>query len=314
MDFIQSTTESWPKLENTLLVAAFSGWNDAAGSASTAVRLLSEKSGSQSFATIDPEEFYVFTENRPMVSLDTDGLRKLSWPDNQFAAVENIAGLNRSLVTLIGIEPDLKWRTFGDVFMEICQRCNVTEVMILGAMVATVPHSRPVPITGWSTNPERRGILEGFGAQPSRYQGPTGIVGVLATRLQESNIPYSSLWAIAPTYLSVSPNWKVAARLLGGIDQLFGLSLDMSEAQTNALKFEAQVAEAVGRQPDIATFVHALEENYDRGDSGESDEVDESPGWRERDHDDDGELPSADFLIQELEKRLRQQREGNGEI
>jgi hypothetical protein len=314
MDLIQPSGENWPELHNTLLVVAFAGWNDAASSATTAVRLLTEKTDAKPLATIDPEEFFVFTENRPDVSLDESGLRSLSWPSNLFSYVENLPDLNRSLVTLQGLEPDLKWRTFTDTFMEICHRCNVTEVVMLGAMVATVPHTRPVPISGWSTNPVRQPAIEQIGATRSRYEGPTGIVGVLATRFQAEKLDYSSLWAVAPTYLSISPNWKVASRLLSGLNQICELNLNLSEVNTLALRFESHVAEAVARQADVATFVQALEENFDRGiDSDADDDDDDEDEWSEGHREDETELPSADILIQELERQLRQQREGNND-
>jgi proteasome assembly chaperone (PAC2) family protein len=308
MDFIELKTESWPELQNALLIGAFAGWNDAATSASTAVRLLVEKTDAEVFAAIDPEEFFVFSSTRPEVSVNEEGLRSLTWPANQFYLARQKPE-QRPLILFLGVEPDLKWRGFGNLFLEVCRRCNVTEVMLLGAMVATVPHTRPVPLSGWSLLPERRPALEKLGAQRSRYEGPTGIVGTLLTRCQQDNLPYSSIWGVAPSYLSISPNWKVASRLLSGINQIFDLDLNLSEVQTLALRFETHVAEAVARQSDVATFVQALEENYDRGITDEDDDDDFGEGRSE----DDSELPSADILIQELERQLRQQREGNNE-
>lgn len=314
MGFIQTISENWPELENTLLVGAFSGWNDAAAGATTTIRLLSEKSQVEAFASIDPEEFYMFSDTRPEISITKEGLRELTWPTIEFSAAKYVPGINRSLVTVTGIEPDLKWRTFTDTFIEICKRCNVTEVILLGAMVATVPHTRPVPLSGWSTIPERQVLLEQLGVTRSRYEGPTGMVGTLLTRFQAENIPYSSIWGVSPSYLSVSPNWKVAERLLGALNRIYNFSMDLSELSTLSLRFEAQVAEAVARQADIATFVQALEENYDRGFkdiSGDDDEGDE--GWGDGSHEEEGELPSADILIQELERQLCKQRENNND-
>ena len=170
----------WPTLYDTLMIVAFSGWNDAADSATTAVRYLGERLPVEPFATIDPEDFYVFTDTRPLTRIKegTEGQRELVWPTNQFSYIAEFGGQNRSLITLTGVEPDLKWRGFGDVFMEVCQRCNVTEVVFVGALLAPVPHTRPAPITANSTDTVTDERLKEFGTHTSRYEGPTGILGV----------------------------------------------------------------------------------------------------------------------------------------
>jgi proteasome assembly chaperone (PAC2) family protein len=307
MDIIKMDGD-WPELKNTILVAAFSGWNDAADAATSAVRYLSEQVSAEFFATLDPEEFYVFTETRPQTRLSEDGDREISWPTNQFAAQANLAGLSRSLVTLVGVEPDLKWRTFADTFIEICRRCNVTEVVLVGALVAPVPHTRPVPVTGAATDPKRLERVRKVGVAGSRYEGPTGIVGVLSDRCQKENISLISFWGAAPSYLTASPNWKVTSGLLDALNYVLSLELDLSSLHAMSRRFENQVSQAVSRDEQVSAFVQALEEQYAMEDGANS-EPETSP--KEIEDESDSELPSAELLIQELEKHFRQRQERN---
>ncbi len=295
----------WPELKDTLLIAAFSGWNDAADSATSAVRQLGEQLGAEPFATIDPEEFYVFTDTRPQTSMDEDGKRKITWPTNQFSSVSNVPGLNRSVVTLDGVEPDLKWRSFCDSLLEICQRCNVTEVVLLGALVAPVPHTRPVPITGGATAPERLEEIRKVGATNSRYEGPTGIIGVFSSRCQQENIPLVSFWGAAPSYLTASPNWKVTSALLDALDRVLGIGLELNAVHGLARRFENQVSQAVARDEQVAAFVQALEEQYSL-DGGAFDDEPMIVSEADEVEDNDTELPSAYQIIQEFEKQLRE--------
>lgn len=308
MDFIKAEGE-WPELKNTVLVAAFSGWNDAADAATSAVRYLSEQISAEPFATIDPEEFYVFSENRPHTRMTEDGKREISWPTNQFAAQPMMSRLNRSLVTLVGVEPNLRWRTFEDTFIEICRRCNVTEVVLVGALIAPVPHTRPVPITGSASDPERLERVQKIGATSSRYEGPTGIVGVLSARCAQEGIALVSFWGAAPSYLTASPNWKVTSGLLDALNKVLELELDLTSLHGMARRFENQVTQAVNRDEQVAAFVQALEEQYGLEDEGVLGSEDEEEGDNLDEYDTDTELPSAELLIQELEKQIRQRQE-----
>jgi proteasome assembly chaperone (PAC2) family protein len=302
-----------PQLYDTLLIAAFSGWNDAADAATTAVRYLDERLMLQPFATIDPEDFYVFSDTRPQTRLNERSQREITWPTNQFSYLSELAGQNRSLVTLLGVEPDLKWQTFSDVFFELCKRCNVTEVILLGSLLAPVPHTRQVPLSGFSTTPEIQTKLRDLGVIGSRYEGPTGIVGVLTTLCQERGIRCGSLWGATPSYLSASPNWKVTSRLLTVLNDGWKLDLELEGVQSLGLRFETQVSEAVNNQDDVASFVRDLEEHYDESDAEDEDAVPFRQGTREegrrRRDDETEELPSAELLIQELEKHLKLRRE-----
>lgn len=307
MEVIKATGE-WPELKNTVLVAAFSGWNDAADAATGAVRYLSEQVSAEPFATIDPEEFYVFTETRPQTHLSEDGSRETIWPSNQFSAQPMLPNLNRSVVTLVGAEPNMRWRGFSDAFVEICRRCNVTEVVLVGALVAPVPHTRPVPITGSATNPDRLERVKKIGTTGSRYEGPTGIVGILSQRCQQENIPLISFWGAAPSYLTASPNWKVTSGLLDALNHVLSLELDLSSLHAMSRRFENQVSQAVARDEQVAAFVQALEEQYGM-DEELIDEPGSNPDRPEFDDETDTELPSAELLIQELEKQIRQRHE-----
>lgn len=304
----------WPQLHDTLLIASFAGWNDAADAATTAVRYLSEKLSAVPFATIDPEDFYVFSDTRPLTRFNKETQkREIEWPTNQFSYVSEFAGQNRSLVTLVGVEPDLKWRTFGDTFFEICRRCNVTELVLVGSLLAPVPHTRQVPLTGFSSKDETMERLRKVSVGSSRYEGPTGIVGILTSRCPEAKIEFGSVWGAAPSYLSASPNWKVTSGILSAVNEGWGLGLELEGVQGLGLRFEMQVSEAVNNQEDVSSFVRDLEENYDEeDDDDESDDESISPLLEReegrRRFEEEGELPSAELIIQELEKHLNLRR------
>lgn len=317
----------WPQLHDTLLIASFAGWNDAADAATTAVRYLTERLTLEPFATIDPEEFYVFSDTRPVtrmvespkLPLDLPGdkppKREIIWPTNQFSFVPEFGGNNRSLVTMVGVEPDLKWRTFSEIFFEVCRRCRVTEVVLVGSLLAPVPHTRRVPLSGFSSEEEVVAKLRELRVGSSRYEGPTGIVGVLTAGSREENLKYGSVWGAAPSYLSASPNWKVTSRLLAALNEGWMLGLDLEGVQGLGMRFEAQVSEAVGSQEDVAAFVRDLEEQYDADDDNDSPddllriaERDQRRSNR-RDDEEDSELPSAQLLIEELEKQLNLRRD-----
>lgn len=301
--YLKLTASDWPQTENGILVAAFAGWNDAGESATKAVQFLSHQIGAVPFATIDPEEFYVFTDTRPRVRLIDGTQRELQWPTNQFLVQPGSpkASQRRSIITLAGVEPNLKWRTFANVILEVVQRCNVREVVLLGALVAPVPHTRAVPLTGYTTNPTRQERLQKIDAHPSHYEGPTGILGVLNNDYQEQKINCTSLWAAAPSYLSANPNWKVTTALLRATNQILDLNLDLGVAENRGRQFEKEVSDAVERDSDVQNFVRTLESRYDH-DEDDDDDYDEGTNWLRSD--DDNELPSAEILIQELEQQL----------
>jgi proteasome assembly chaperone (PAC2) family protein len=299
-----------PALRDPVVVVAFGGWNDAADAATTAVKYLIDRWAPTRFAEVDSEDFYVFTETRPTVRF-TDGLqRTIVWPTNQFLA--HIApDFNRDVVLLIGVEPQLKWKTFSNIFIEACKRLSVSEVVFLGALLADVPHSIAVPVTGTSTNVEVRERLREMDVHSSRYEGPTGIIGVLQDACRNANIPCASLWAAAPHYLAATPNIKVTAALLTYVNAYLSFGLDLSDIQSDAVHFEEQITALVARDPEASAYVHKLEEQLTRrADDDEDEEDDDEDDLGQPDRvNNSGPLPSADTLIRDVEELLRKQRE-----
>jgi proteasome assembly chaperone (PAC2) family protein len=299
-----------PALRDPVVVVAFGGWNDAADAATTAVKYLIDRWTPTRFAEVDSEDFFVFTETRPTVRF-TDGLqRTVVWPTNQFLA-HMAPDLNRDVVLLIGVEPQLKWKTFSDIFIEVCKRLSASEVVFLGALLADVPHSIAVPVTGTYSNVEVRERLREMDVHSSRYEGPTGIIGVLQDACRRNSIPCASLWAAAPHYLAATPNIKVTAALLTYVNAYLSFGLDLSDIQSDAVHFEEQITALVARDPEASAYVHKLEEQLTKRTDDDEDEDDE-------DEDDivqpdrvsnSGPLPSADSLIRDVEELLRKQRE-----
>jgi proteasome assembly chaperone (PAC2) family protein len=280
-----------PTLRQPVLILAFSGWNDAGEAATSAAQFLCSRLQAEKFASIDPEEFYNFAELRPRVRLVKGLQREIVWPANEFFAVQD-ASLVQDLVIGVGIEPHLKWKTYIQTILDLARQCQVGMVLTLGALLAEVVYSRPVRITGSSTDPELTARLH---LGTSRYEGPTGIVGVLNDACRRESLPAVSLWANVPHYLSNTPNPKamyaLVRRVLGVLDH----PLDLQDVETAVSDFEAKVAEVIANNPAVASYVRQLEER-------EAEEGEEAPSARE------SELPSGDQLVQELEQFLRQQR------
>jgi proteasome assembly chaperone (PAC2) family protein len=283
--------EQLPTLRQPVLILAFSGWNDAGEAATSAAQFLCSRLNAEKFASLDPEEFYNFAEHRPRVRLAKGLQREIVWPANEFFAVQD-PGLVQDLVIGVGIEPHLKWKTYIRAILDLARQCQVSMVLTLGALLAEVVYSRPVRITGSSTDPELSSRLH---LGTSRYEGPTGIVGILNDACRREGLPAVSLWANVPHYLSNTPNPKamyaLVRRVLGVLDH----PLDLHDVESAVSDFETKVAEVIANNPAVASYVRQLEER-------EADEGDESSSTRE------SELPSGDQLVQELEQFLRQQR------
>jgi proteasome assembly chaperone (PAC2) family protein len=299
-----------PELRNPVVIAAFAGWNDAADAATTAVKFLIDRWKPTKFADIEAEEFYVFTETRPTISARKGVSRAISWPSNQFLFL-NTPQFERDIILYIGVEPQLKWKTFTSGYLEVCKRFNVSEVLLLGAFLANIPHSMVVPISGFSTNPEMLDRLINIDVHHSRYEGPTGMVGVLQDTFRRANIPVSSLWAAAPHYLAATPNIKVTAALLTYLNTFLSFDLDLSDIQADAQRFEEQITMLVERDPEASAYVHKLEEQAgeitDEDSEDDEDELLINPDRTVS----TGPLPSADSLIRSVEELLRKERESN---
>ena len=215
-----------PELRDPVVVVAFGGWNDAADAATTTIKFLIDHWSADKIAEIDAEEFFVFTETRPTIKY-VDGIQtNISWPSNQFLA-HNTLDLTHDVMLFMGTEPQLKWKTFSANFIEVCKKYHVAEVVFIGALLADVPHSLTVPVSGSSANEEMAERLREMDINRSHYEGPTGMIGVLQDACARENIASASLWAAAPHYLAATPNIKVTAALLTYINQFLSLGLDL---------------------------------------------------------------------------------------
>jgi proteasome assembly chaperone (PAC2) family protein len=290
-----------PRLRSPVLVMAFGGWNDAGQSATSAVRFLIEGWSAQRFGSIDPEEFFDFTSARPTIRLAPDLQRELEWPSNDFFYKADPA-LSRDFVLLLGTEPHLKWRAFTEAVLQVAQQCGVTQAMGLGALLSETPHSRSVPLTGFATDPELTARLEQLHITPTRYEGPTGIVGTLHDACRREGLSAVSLWAAVPHYLGTTRNPKGAAALLHTLDTLFDLGLDLRGIERAVADFEKEAARAIASNPEIAAYVQELER---RADALTEEEAAAGTGG--------AELASGDILIEELEEFLKDRREDEQE-
>lgn len=243
-----------PTLRNPVMVLAFAGWNDAGESASTAVRYLARHMNAEPLATIDPEEFYDFTVMRPHVRLSEGVTREVVWLTNDFSSVV-VPGADRDLVLGLGPEPHLRWRTFCDAVVELARRCNAQMIVTLGGFLSEVLYSRPVEVSGFSSDTE---LIEQLGLVPSRYEGPTGIVGILGDVCRREKVYTASLWASLPHYIAASPNPRGALALLLKLRALLGIGVDLGELETEAAEFENKVNQAVNADPKLAAYVREL--------------------------------------------------------
>ena len=259
--------DNHPKLRRPVMVAAFEGWNDAAESASAAIEYLGTSWNERVFASIDPEEFYDFTVVRPQVRLIDGATREIDWRTTKFAAAV-APGSSHDVVLGHGIEPNNRWRTFCDNVLGIAQELDVELVLTVGALAAEVPHSRPVQVTGTGSDPE---LIEALGLRRSRYEGPTGIVGVLHTRLAAAGIKSASLWAAVPHYVSQQPSPKATLALARRAADIIGAPLQSTDLEIAVASYERQVNEMIEADEDIASYVHGLERVIDDG------EIDDDP-------------------------------------
>jgi proteasome assembly chaperone (PAC2) family protein len=283
-----------PELHRPVLLAAFEGWNDAGEAATTAVRFLGRALDARRLASIDAEEFYDFTVARPHVKLDEGMTRSIEWPD----PVIDVARLpnGRDLLLLTGIEPALKWRTFTDEVAELAAGAGVELALTLGALLADVPHTRPVRVTGTATD-ERLALEMGF--TRSRYEGPTGILSVLLAACSASGMRAASLWATTPHYLRETQSPKAALALVERVGLMLDFRVDVTELEVATAAYERQVDEMLSGEDDVADYVRRLEEDG-LGDEGDGDGS-------------TFELPSTEELASEVERFLRDQPGGRGD-
>jgi proteasome assembly chaperone (PAC2) family protein len=274
-----------PELRAPILVCSFRGWNDAAGAASTALATVAASLESELVASVDPEEFFDFQANRPMISLDEGLTRHIEWPGNSLISAQAPAA-ERDLVLLDGTEPNLRWRGFSEAIANAAERMGVEMVITLGALLAEVAHTLPVPITGLASDEE---LVEELDLSRSTYEGPTGIVGVLHDTCRGRGMTSASLWAAVPHYVAAVPNPKAALALLRRLEGLTGIAVDASELEEETGSYEEQVGRAVAANPEIEELVKRIEEQQAEQLTEEGED-----------------LPSADSIAREFQRFLRQ--------
>ena len=277
-----------PSLRDPILVCAFKGWNDAGEAASAAVQFLCEAFDAQPLATIDPEDYYDFTAVRPSVRLVEGRSRAIDWPENAFHAAR-VPAAHRDLVMLGGVEPSLHWKGFCSDILDVADATGATMIVTLGALLADVPHSRPVGITGLAS---AEGLVERLGFERTNYEGPTGIVGVLHATAANAGMEGVSLWAPVPHYVAATPNPKAALALVRGFEGIAGIAVDATRLEEASEDYDRQVTAAVATDPDVKAFVERLEEM--------ADEMSEEEGPSEQ------QLPSGDVIAREFQRFLRQ--------
>ena len=260
MDFLSIDHQPDRKL-NTLLIA-FSGWADAAEGATSAVKFLKRKLKARKFAEFDPEEFYDFTQTRPTTTRTRDGKRHIQWPANEFFHLDN-PDTGSGLMIFMGVEPNLRWRTYSRGIARLAHEQGVETVIHIGALLDAVPHTRPVKLSGTATRPDLSEFLEGREIRSSNYQGPTGISSSVMDACVKQGLGYSSIWGHTPHYLQAAPNYRVAYSLLQPLTRLLRLPLDLEELRGAAAKFDSEVARAVQADEQIGSYVAKLEGQYD---------------------------------------------------
>ncbi|MGH8824128.1 MAG: PAC2 family protein [Jiangellaceae bacterium] len=248
-----------PELDDPVLVAAFEGWNDAGEAATAVVEHLERAWHAVPLAELDPEEYYDFQVNRPSVSVDDSGVRSLDWPTTRFS-VARLPDAGRDVVLIRGIEPNMRWRAYCAELLSLVAELGVDRVVTLGALLADVPHTRPVPVTV-STNEDHR--ARSMGLEPSRYQGPTGIVGVLQDAATKAGLTATTLWAAVPHYVAQSPCPKATLVLLRRVEDLLDLPVPLGDLPDEARAWQHGVEELATEDPEIAEYVRRLEEARD---------------------------------------------------
>jgi proteasome assembly chaperone (PAC2) family protein len=291
------TFDREPPATLTTLVVAFGGWIDAGRAATGAVRHLVRELGAERVASIDPEEFFVFTQERPEVRLKDDGEREIHWPRSEFFAWQPKDRADGVLL-FCGPEPHQRWRTYTKAFLDLAERCGVKRIVSIGALLASAPHTRPIRVTGRCSEPAIRTLLERWGIfRVPTYEGPTGISSVLLDAAARRHMDHVGFMGQAPHYLPEAENPAAIEALVSYTARLLNLNADMSGFPEAVRDFRTQVDRAVARDKATREHVRKLEQQYDAETAEESAPLPE------------GELDSGK-LMQELEEFLRKQREG----
>ena len=275
-----------PSLRKPLVVSAFKGWNDAGEAATAALGFLIDSFDATEVARIDPEDFYDFTAVRPTVRLAEGRTRVIEWPENSFHAA-SVSGAEHDLLLLQGVEPSLHWRQFCEIVTATARDLDAHMVITLGALLADVPHSRPVPMTGIASD---AALVERLGYEGSTYEGPTGVVGVLHHACAAAGLSSVSLWASVPHYVAAAPNPKAALALIRSFEGVAGVAVEARDLEESAEDYERQVSAAVASDPEVKSFVERLEETLDET-------LPDVPPER---------IPSAETIARDFQRFLRQ--------
>ena len=267
------------------MVVVFSGWADAGEGATSAIKFLQRKLKSKKFAEIDPEEFYDFSQTRPYTSRTRDGKRRIHWPANEFSYLTDPRADSGAMV-FVGVEPNLKWRTFAKTVATVAKDHGVESVVHIGALLDAVPHTRPVKLSGTASESSLSEFLEGQGIRSSNYQGPTGISSAVMAACIEEGLEYTSIWGHTSHYLQAAPNHRVGSTLLEILLKLLNLPLNLDELKSAASVFNLEVEKAVAKDDQIASYVTKLEGQYDEAVAAI-------------------EIPDPAELVRDLEKFLR---------
>lgn len=278
--------QSRPQLRRPVLIAAFEGWNDAADAATSAVDFLRTSWDAEVFATVDAEDFFDFQAHRPTVKVNEEGIREVGWPRIEFAAA-SMPRAERDAILLLGVEPSMRWPTLCRLVIDVARTCGAEMVVTLGALLAGRPHTRPIRVTGTASTPQ---LASRFGLATPRYEGPTGILGVLMDAVRREGIDAIGLWAWVPHYVQGSPSPKAALGLVQRLSALLDFTMDLSDLEKKARAYETRIDEAVSSDPDIASTVQELERQADA---------------------EDEEIPSGEELAEEVERFLRDQPRGD---
>ncbi len=302
-----------PTMERALLIAAFAGWNDAASAATWAARFLINQWAARPFAEIDPDIFFDFTSARPQVRVANGTIRKITWPTNKFYSARvtdsETAQTPRDIIVLLGQEPHTRWRVFNREALELAQRCHVEEIVLIGSLVAEVPHTKPIHVTGTSNQSTLLRRFKAHGVGRANYNGSTGILTALHEAARNEGYHVSSLWGVAPHYVSATPNLPVAEALLRRLDSLYGLNLQLSDLTYLAQRFTSRVSALVADDPDLLAYVQTLEQSEDETPPIEREISLDTSGAHRVPR--EGGLPSAEQAVEGAEELLRRFRDGN---
>jgi len=289
------TIHSVPPIKASYLIAAFKGWPDAGEGASSALRYLFRKLPAKKFAEIDSEEFYDFTQVRPQTSINREGLRTVKWPANElfyWAAKEP----SQNLLFFLGVEPNLKWKTFSRVLLDVAEHWGVKTLIHMGSLLDAVPHTRAIRISGSSNGADLRKKLESYSISSSNYQGPTGITSAVMEACTAREISHASIWGHTPHYVQAAPNYRVSYTLISVLSRLLGFPIALDELRSAAETFDQEVEKAVTKDSQISDYIQRLERRYD-----------EAAILTQ------GDMPQAEEVVKDLEEFLKGQQRRNEE-